>query len=412
LVWKLRRSPEVERIICVPGNPGIAQEATCIPGSISDAAQIAQLASAHRADLIVVGPEAPLVAGLADHLTRQGLAVAGPVQSAARLEGSKIFAKQFMRRHGIPTAEFVTCEDLQSARQNIGRWGGPAVIKADGLAGGKGVVVASDRGAAEHALEALFSGRLAGDSGKKVVVEQRLEGEEVSFLCLTDGRAVVALEPTQDHKRVFENDEGPNTGGMGAYCDSGILSAVLSKRIIDEIVRPTLAGLAAEGAVYRGILYCGLMITAAGPQVIEYNVRFGDPEAQALLFRLETDLARLLLDVATGKLSEQPLDWRRGATVCVVACSEGYPGAYPLGRPIEGISGAEALGAKVFHAGTTMIDGRLVTAGGRVLGITARGDDLASATEAAYAAASQIHFEGMHYRRDIARRGLARRQPL
>jgi phosphoribosylamine--glycine ligase len=285
-------------------------------------------------------------------------------------------------------------------------------IKADGLAAGKGVVVASDASEAERALEAILSGRLVGDPGRRVVLEEKLEGEEVSFLVLTDSATALPLAPTQDHKRVFDDDRGPNTGGMGAYCDDGILSEKLFQRIMDEIVGPTLSGLRKEGMPYRGVLYCGLMITADGPRVIEYNVRFGDPEAQALLFRLETDLAEVLLELAAGNLRDAPLQWKPGASVCVVACSEGYPGEYPVGRPIHGLEEAEAGGAKVFHAGTAAQNGCLVTSGGRVLGITAAGPDLASATRAAYAASSKIHFDGMHYRRDIARKGLARAHPL
>jgi phosphoribosylamine--glycine ligase len=412
LVWKLAQSPAVEQVFCAPGNAGIAREAACLPVDLRKSDQIAQLATEKKADLIVVGPEAPLVAGLADELVERGFRVAGPSRVAARLEGSKIFAKQFMRRHGIPTADFVACDDLAAARAHVGRWGGPVAIKADGLAAGKGVVVAANGGEAEPALESMFSGQLVGDAGRRVVLEQRLEGEEVSFLVLTDGKTALPLAPTQDHKRVFDDDRGPNTGGMGAYCDDGILSELLHQRIMGEIVEPTLAGLRKEGMPYRGVLYCGLMITADGPRVIEYNVRFGDPETQPLMFRLETDLAEVLLEAATGTLRSTPLLWKHGASVCVVACSEGYPGAYPVGRPIRGLEEAEADGAKVFHAGTAMQNGTIVTSGGRVLGITAAGTDLSSAAAAAYAAAARIHFDGMHYRRDIARKGLARSRPL
>jgi phosphoribosylamine--glycine ligase len=370
------------------------------------------LASELRADLIFVGPEAPLVAGLVDELTRMGHLAAGPTRDAARLEGSKIFAKQFMQAHHIPTAEFVACENLAAARANVGRWDGPVVIKADGLAAGKGVVVAADRSEAERALHEMLSGNLVGDAGRKIVLEERLVGEEVSFLVLTDGTTALPLIPTQDHKPVYDDDRGPNTGGMGAYSDDGMVSSALHRRIMDEIVSPTLSGLRAEGMVYRGILYCGLMITAEGPKVIEYNVRFGDPETQALLVRLETNLAELAFAAARGKLDGCSLAWKPGASVCVVACSEGYPGAYPRGREIHGIGEAESADVKVFHAGTTAENGRVVTAGGRVLGITACGPDLASATRRAYESAAKIHFEGIHYRRDIARKGLLRKQPL
>ena len=412
LVWKLSQCPGVEQVYCAPGNGGIAREVPCYPANPADSARVAQLASELNTDLIFVGPEAPLVAGLVDELTRQGYLVAGPTRQAARLEGSKIFAKHFMQRHKIPTADFVTCEDLAAARANIARWGGPVAIKADGLAAGKGVVVAADRAEAERALESILSGKLVGEAGKKIVLEQRLIGEEVSFLVLTDGARALPLLPTQDHKQVFDDDRGPNTGGMGAYSDDGMVSASLHRRIMEEIISPTIDGLRADGMVYRGILYCGLMITADGPKVIEYNVRFGDPETQALLVRLDTNLAELASEVARGQLPASPLAWKPGASVCVVACSAGYPGEYPAGRVIRGIEEAEASGAKIFHAGTAAKDGHLVTAGGRVLGITASGPDLASATRAAYEAASKIHFDGIHYRRDIARKGLLRTRPL
>ncbi|HWP84457.1 MAG TPA: phosphoribosylamine--glycine ligase, partial [Terriglobia bacterium] len=396
IVWKLRQCPGVEQVYCAPGNGGIAQEARCFPADPADSSQVAQLACELRPDLIFVGPEAPLVAGLADHLVQQGFLVVGPMRAAARLEGSKIFAKHFMRRHKIPTADFVACEDLTSARAAVTRWGGPVAIKADGLAAGKGVVVASDRSEAERVLPAMLSGELVGEAGKKIVLEERLSGEEISFLALTDGSAVLPLLPTQDHKRVYDEDRGPNTGGMGAYSDDGMLSEALHRRILEEIVYPTIEGLRAEGMVYRGILYCGLMITADGPKVIEYNVRFGDPETQALLVRLETNLADLAVAVARGKLHSAPIAWKPGASLCVVACSEGYPGPYPRGREIRGLSEAEAENVKIFHAGTASQDGRLVTSGGRVLGITAWGPNLAEACGSAYQAAAKIHFEGIH----------------
>lgn len=338
--------------------------------------------------------------------------VAGPTRAAAQLEGSKVFAKQFMRRRGIPTAEFVVCEDRETARGNMSRWGGPLVLKADGLAAGKGVVVCADSAEAEEAIDALLSSRLAGDAGRRLVLEERLEGEEVSFQVLTDGKTVLPLIPTQDHKRVWDDDRGPNTGGMGAYCDDHILSESLTRKVAEEIVLPTLDGLRAEGIDYRGVLYCGLMITRQGPQVLEYNVRFGDPETQPLLFRLRSDLAEILLSLARGDLQSGTLSWEPGASACVVACSGGYPGDYPTGKPIMGLEEAETTGAKVFHAGTARRNGALVTAGGRVLGVTAGGPDLAAATQKAYEGITKIHFEGMHYRRDIARKGLERNHPL
>ena len=412
LVWKLSRCPGVEAVSCAPGNAGIARDVPCYPADPTDDTRVAELASELKAGLIMVGPEAPLVAGLVDELTQRGHLVAGPTRDAARLEGSKIFAKQFMQRNRIPTAEFVACEDIAAARSSIARWGGPVAIKADGLAAGKGVVVAEDRAQAEQALESMLSGKMVGDAGKKIVLEQRLVGEEVSFLVLTDGNNVLPMVPTQDHKRVFDSDHGPNTGGMGAYSDDGMVSSALYQQIMKEIVQPTLEGLRAEKMPYRGILYCGLMITNEGPKVIEYNVRFGDPETQAILMRLETNLAELLSEAARGSLRSTKLDWKPGASVCVVACSEGYPGSYATGQVIQGLEEAEKDGARIFHAATAEKNGQIVTAGGRVLGITATGADLSAATQNAYEATSKINFAGMHYRHDIGGKGLKRSQPL
>jgi phosphoribosylamine---glycine ligase len=412
LVWKLRQSASVEHVYCSPGNGGIAREATCLPSESSDPLAMLQLAESVGADLTVVGPEAALVAGIADEFEKRGKLIAGPNRAAAQLEGSKIFAKEFMRRHRIPTAEFAICNDLASGRAALDRWKGGVVLKADGLAAGKGVVVCSSRTEAEEGLDALLSGRLVGGAGQRLVLEENLQGEEVSFLVLTDGKTALPLAPTQDHKRVGDDDRGPNTGGMGAYSDDAIVSAGLTQRILEEIVHPTLEGLRSEGITYKGVLYCGLMITRDGPKVLEYNVRFGDPETQPLMFRLEGDLAETLLAVAAGELNSNMLSWKPGASVCVVACSAGYPGKYSAGQAISGLEEAEIGGAKVFHAGTAKRDGGVVTSGGRVLGITARGTELASAARDAYAAVAKIHFEGMHYRRDIARKGLQRRRPL
>jgi len=412
LVWKLRQSSRVERIYCLPGNGGIARDAVCLEGNHKDIKALAQLAESLRADLTVVGPEAPLVEGIVDEFEHRGLRIFGPSRAAAQLEGSKIFAKRFMRRNGIPTAEFTVCDDLQTGLANLDSSDGTLVVKADGLAAGKGVVVCSNRAEAEGALQSLLSGRLVGEAGRRVLLEEKLTGEEVSFLVLTDGKTAVPLAPTQDHKQVCDDDRGPNTGGMGAYTDDGILSPELSRRILDEVVWPTIAGLRAEGIPYKGVLYCGLMITTAGPKVLEYNVRFGDPETQPLMLRLQGDLAEILLAVATGGLNGDMVSWKSGASVCVVACSAGYPGEYSSGKEISGIADAEAAGAKVFHAGTAQTDGKLVTAGGRVLGISASGKGLAEAAGLAYAAAGKIRFEGMHYRRDIGRKGLCRVRPL
>ena len=410
LVWKLRQSPHVEQVYCVPGNAGIAGEAKLERGDILRPAEMAELALRLGAELTVVGPEAPLVAGVVDEFQARGLRIVGPTRAAARLEGSKIFAKQFAERHGIPTAEFVVSEHLQDARQHLARFGFPVVVKADGLAAGKGVVVAADARQAELALEGMLSGELVGKAGRCLVLERFLSGEEVTFTVVTDGETALALAPTQDHKPVFDNDQGPNTGGMGAYCEDAILSETLRRRIMDEIVQPTLAGMAAEGAPYCGILYFGLMITAEGPCLLEYNARFGDPETQPLLMRLTSDLAPVLEAAAGGGLAAIRPEWSAGATVCVVATSGGYPGQFARDKPIAGLSEAEALpGVKVFHAGTRLRDGQYVTAGGRVLGVTASGNDLREAISRVYAAVEKIHFEGIHYRRDIGRKGLTRK---
>ena len=427
LAWKIRQSPSVEQVFCCPGNAGIARDAVCRPADLKDVGQLADLAAELGAHLTVIGPDAVVAAGLADELIARGMHVFGPQKAAAQLESSKIFAKEFLRRHRIPTADFVVCEDYSTALHALGRWGGPVVLKADGLAAGKGVVVASEPMQARAVLDALVSGRLVGDAGHRVVLEEKLIGEEASFHVLTDGNTVVPLATTQDHKPVWDDDLGPNTGGMGAYCDDGILSEKMTRRVFDEIVTPTFDGLRADGIVYRGVLYIGLMITQDGPKVLEFNARFGDPETQALLYRFQGDLAETLLAVSNGTLGAARFGWEPGASVCVIASSEGYPGAYATGKQITGLEAAEELGVKVFHAGTAsspgprnrgigpgneQSDGHFATAGGRVLGVTARGSTLDAAVDLAYNAVSRIHFEGMHYRRDIARKGLLREHPL
>lgn len=394
LAWCIARSPEVERVYAVPGNPGIARVADCLPAGDGSPSAYLAVAESVDADLTVVGPEAPLVAGVADAFRARGRAIFGPTAAAARLEGSKIFAKNFLMQSGIPTAAFAEARDAPEARRALDRFPYPVVIKSDGLAAGKGVVVAGDRASAEAAL---------GSLKPPFVVEEFLEGEEVSYIALSDGRNVVPLEPTQDHKAVFDGDAGPNTGGMGAYCDSRILTADQSRAILDCIIRPTVA---ATG--FTGFLYAGLMITAGGPKVLEFNVRLGDPETQPILHRLESDLAPLLAAATRGALPDAPLKWRTGPSVCVVLASGGYPGVFAAGKPIHGIAEAEATGATVFHAGTRLGPTGLETAGGRVLGVTASGADLAAAIDNAYAAARHVRFEGMHYRTDIGRKGLKR----
>lgn len=387
MAWKLAQSPGVS-VFATPGNPGIAQVGECVPEGPSS------LAVAERigADLTVVGPEVPLVNGVVDEFRAAGKLIVGPGRNAAQLEGSKIFAKNFFVQSKIPTARFVTIERAADAREVIGHFGFPVVLKADGLAAGKGVVVAHDHAEAELALASL-RGRL--------VVEEFLRGEEVSFIALCDGRNVVPLAPTQDHKAVFDGDTGPNTGGMGAYCDAGILTEAQEQEILNTVIYPTV-----EATGFTGFLYAGLMMTADGPKVLEFNVRLGDPETQPLMHRMASDFVPFLLAAARGELGSAKLEWRSGPSLCVVLTSGGYPGSYPTGKPIHGIDAAEATGATVFHAGTRKGAQGLETAGGRVLGVTACGADLASAIENAYRATSEIHFEGMHYRKDIGQKGL------
>jgi phosphoribosylamine--glycine ligase len=391
LAWKLAQSPGVS-VFAAPGNPGIAKVGTCLP--VVAGASYLEIAEAIGADLTVVGPEAPLVAGVVDAFRARGRKIVGPDSNAAQLEGSKIFSKNFLKQSNMPTAEFATIENETDARQALDRFGFPVVLKADGLAAGKGVIVAHDRQEAEAALGTL-KGRL--------VIEEFLRGEEVSFIALCDGRDVVPLAPTQDHKAVFDGDTGPNTGGMGAYCDGAILTEAQTKEILDGVIYPTV-----EAMRFTGFLYAGLMMTQAGPKVLEFNVRLGDPETQPLMHRMASDFVPVLMAAATGELARVKLEWRSGPSVCVVLASGGYPGAYETGKAIRGIDAAEATGATVFHAGTRMGAAGLETAGGRVLGVTAAGQDLAGAIHAAYEAVREVDFEGMHYRTDIGRKGLMR----
>jgi phosphoribosylamine--glycine ligase len=409
LTWKLRESPNMDEIYCAPGNPGIAQEGECLPVDVSQPQAILEVAQQIKADLTVMGPEAPLVAGVVDEFERAGLWIVGPTKAAAQLEGSKIFAKQFMQRHTIPTAHFVVAESFEAAIKALGSFGLPVVIKADGLAAGKGVVVAKTREEAEKALDDFMRRKTLGQAGERVVLEECLLGEEMSFIVLTDGNNVLPLVPTQDHKAVFDDDQGSNTGGMGAYSDDSILDELTRVAVLRGIVVPTLAGMAAEGNPFRGFLYVGLMMTAQGPKVLEYNVRLGDPEAQPILMRLRSDLVDLFKGIHDGQLGAVEAHWSPNPSVCVVLTSKGYPGKPEVGKVITGYEAAEAQGGvKVFHAGTVFRDQKLQTAGGRVLGVTATGADLPGAIERAYTAVAKIYFEGMHYRRDIGAKGLRR----
>jgi phosphoribosylamine--glycine ligase len=409
LAWKLAQSPGLGRLIAAPGNPGIAAHARCVPIKDTAVDDLVALALEERPDLVVVGPEMPLAMGLADRMRAAGFAVFGGSAAAARLESSKAFAKDLMARHRIPTARFGIFREAVAAQVFCRELGAPLVVKADGLAAGKGVLICRSLEEADAALAQCLEARAFGDSGLTVVVEEFLDGEEASFFALSDGATVLPLAAAQDHKTVWDGDRGPNTGGMGAYSPAPVVDAAMEARVMAEIVRPTIAAMAAEGAPYTGVLFVGLMITREGPKVIEFNCRFGDPECQALLPRLQEDLLALLLAAATGKGLPPTLAWSPRASVCVVMTSAGYPGSYETGKAITGL---EAAGVEpdvtVFHAGTARSGGALVTAGGRVLGVQALGDDVAAAIRSAYAAAERIRFDGAHYRRDIGHHALRR----
>jgi phosphoribosylamine--glycine ligase len=407
LAWKIARSPRASRVLAAPGSDGMASDAECFPAvAAGDAGAVVDLARREAVDLVVVGPEDPLAAGIADRLRAAGIPTFGPSAAAARLESSKAFAKEFMRRHGIPTADFAVFDDHAAARAHVRALGGICVVKADGLAAGKGVAVCAGLEEAERALEEAMADRRFGAAGARVVIEERLVGQEVSYYAVSDGRAVVPLAAAQDHKRALDGDRGENTGGMGACSPAPGFGPDLEKRVLEEIVHPVIRGMAAEGHPFQGVLFTGLMIEPSGtPRVVEFNVRFGDPETQPLVLRMDGDLLPLLDGAARGALAGRAgLEWR-DAAVCVVLASGGYPRAYATGLPIAGLEEAgQDPAVVVFHAGTRRTAGGFVTAGGRVLGVTARGADVAEARRRAYAACGRIHFESMHLRRDIAER--------
>ena len=417
LVWKIARSPRVARVLVAPGSDAMADDATCFPGvPANDVEGVAGLARAESVDLVVVGPEDPLVAGLADRLRKAGIATFGPSAAAARLEGSKAFAKAFMARHGIPTAAFEVFDSLEGARAHVRGLPRPGfcVVKADGLAAGKGVAVCDDLAAAEEALAEIMSDRRFGEAGARVVIEERLDvpgAQEASYYAITDGERIVTLAAAQDHKRALDGDRGENTGGMGAYSPAPVVTPEVERRVLDGIVRPAIRGMAEDGSPFVGVLFVGLMIDAAGAaRVVEFNVRFGDPETQALLVRLESDLVPLLHGAATGALDPDAPECRPvwgDAAVCVVLASGGYPRSYERSKPISGLEAAAAdPDVVVFHAGTRRGGGGFVTHGGRVLGVTAKGASVAEAQRRAYAAADRIAFEGRQLRRDVAARAL------
>lgn len=408
LVKKLQASPKVDEIWAFPGNAGIAQIAS-IPPLEDNIVALADFAAKTGIDLTVVGPEAYLAAGIVDVFRDRGLTIFGPTQAAARVESSKAFAKELMQKYGIPTAAYKVFDEYEPARRYIEEKGAPLVIKADGLAAGKGVTVAPDVPTALTAARQALSGEAFGEAGRRVVIEEFMQGQEVSILALCDGQTIIPLAPAQDHKAVGEGDRGPNTGGMGAYSPVPAVDDNLTQVIYETILEPTVAGLKQEGVNYTGVLYAGLMLTDAGPRVVEFNCRFGDPETQAILPRLQSDLVDLLLATCSGTLHElPPLKWDERSCLCVIAASGGYPGSYQKGFPIAGIETAEDISddIHIFHAGTTWKDRRLITAGGRVLGVSALGHTLKEAQELAYQAISQIHFQNIYYRRDIGKKAV------
>ena len=410
LAWKLAQSPSVTRLYAAPGNPGIAQWAECVRLKDSDTELLVALAARERIDLTVVGPELPLSMGLVDRFRDAGLRIFGPTQAAARLESSKVFAKDLMFRHGIPTARYSSFTDGVAARRYCRELGAPLVVKADGLAAGKGAVVCHTLEEADRAVALCLEQRGFGEAGRTIVVEEFMRGEEMSFFVLSDGTTPLPFGAAQDHKTIFDGDCGPNTGGMGAYSPAPVFDETVEQRVMKEIVVPTIQAMKQEGAPYQGVLYVGLMMTQEGPKVVEFNCRFGDPECQVIVPRYPDDLVPLFKAVADGDGLPHALTWQADASVCVVLASAGYPGRYETGRPIQGVAQAEReAGVNVFHAGTALRDGSLVTAGGRVLGVQAVGKDLAEATARAYAAVARITFEGMQFRKDIGRKALARR---
>ena len=407
LVWKLRQSPRVSQVYCAPGNAGIATEGECLPADVKSVESLLALAARIKPDLTVVGPELPLQLGLVDEFTRRGHRIFGPSQSAAQLESSKSFAKEFMLRHHIPTAHYAICDSPQEVGEALPHFHMPVVVKADGLAAGKGVVICKTKEEASAVAAEMLSGKMLGEAGARVVIEECLKGEELSFLVLSDGERVAALAAAQDHKRVGEGDTGASTGGMGAYSTQTMVDAQMQNWLLQHVARPVVAGMKAEGAEYKGVLYCGLMMTARGPMVLEFNCRFGDPETQPVLMRLESDLVEALEASIDGRVSDGDFRWSADASVCVVMASGGYPGTFEVGKKISGIEDAEKVaGVKVFHAGTTKHDDAYFTAGGRVLGVTARATSLEEAVERAYEAVGKISFGGVYYRKDIAARAL------
>lgn len=409
IVWKVSKSRHIDTIYCCPGNAGISELAECINVDDNNFDALVDFVKYEGIDLTIVGPEAPLSKGIADVFEKEGRKILGPNMKAAQLEGSKVFAKDLMRRYGIPTAEYKVFTSYLHAEDYVGMKGAPIVIKADGLAAGKGVIVAETVDEAINGLRLIMKDRAFGDAGNKVIVEECIHGEEASFMAFTDGKTILPMVSSQDHKRVFDGDRGPNTGGMGAYSPAPVITEKLESIIMEKVMRPAIRGLQSEGIKYKGILYAGLMIKNNQPYVLEFNCRLGDPETQPVLSRLKTDLIDIALAITDEKLSDINLEWKPDASVCVVIASKGYPGAYEKGKIITGLDDVKKMNdAFVFHAGTAFNNNKLVTSGGRVLGVTALGKDIKDARDRAYMAIEKIHFDGMLYRKDIADRAIKR----
>lgn len=410
LVWKISQSPKAGKIYAVPGNPGMKKYAECIQADIEDNDAVVALAKEKKIDLVVVGPEVPLVNGIVDALTEAGIKAFGPTKSAAELEGSKVYSKVVMRRYGIPTAKSEVFGDIGRARVYVRQMRQPFAIKADGLAAGKGVILTQTVDEAIEAIDTIMQEKAFGDAGSRIVIEEFMQGEEASLLCFTDGKTIVPMVSSQDHKRVNDGDEGLNTGGMGAYAPAPVMTPDMLERVRKEILEPVVEGMNKEGRPYKGCLYAGLMITAKGPKVVEFNARFGDPETQVVLPLLKSDIVDIMLSCIDGTLDEQSIEWSGGAAACVIMASGGYPGAYEKGKVITGLEDAEKAGTLVVHAGTKEENGAILTNGGRVLGVIGEADDIRGAVAKAYDGVAKIHFEGEHHRSDIAHRALERLQ--
>lgn len=408
LCWKIKQSMLVKELYCAPGNGGTAMIAQNVPIKAEDVQGIVNFAKDTKIDLVVIGPEAPLNLGLVDLLEKEGIMAFGPKKDSALLEGSKVFAKNIMKKYGIPTADFEVFDDPEKAKKFIISRGAPLVVKADGLAAGKGVYVCKTVEEALKAVDDMMVKKIFGNAGERIIVEDCLEGEEASFLVFTDGEVVIPMDSSQDHKRIFDNDEGPNTGGMGAYSPAPVVNKEVFDKVMNKIIYPTINGIKNEGKPFKGVLYAGLMIKNNEPYVLEFNTRFGDPEAQPLLMRIKNDIVPVLMGCIDGKLENEYLLWDERPAVCVVIASGGYPGEYKKGFEIKGLDEIDNENIYVFHAGTKLVEDKILTDGGRVLGVTALGDTISEAIQNAYSAVSKIYFEGMHYRKDIGKRAIGR----